>query len=134
MLGVCMHIANTRILKKKKKKKKKGGGGTEEEERKAIKCVFFLFFLFFLFFVFVFVCSFVCLFVCFFCQSPCGNSHPGEVTHLRPEPKETADVRNKHRREASGCVQSFNHLHFQLGKKKKKKKKNQKKNTNTIEF
>ena len=24
----------------------------------------------------------------------CGDSHPGEVTHLRPEPKETADVRN----------------------------------------
>ena len=30
----------------------------------------------------------------FFCHSPCGDSHPGEVTHLRPEPKETADVRN----------------------------------------
>ena len=76
---------------KKKRYVKKKRGGTEEEERKA---------------------SF------FFCHSPCGDSHPGEVTHLRPEPKETADVRNKH--SPSGCVQSFNHLHFQLKKKKKR--------------
>ena len=94
-----MHIVNTRILKKMVFQEKKKGG-TEEEERKSI-------------FVFVFV--FVSLFLFCFCFSflffsaiaLAGIHIPGK-SHTKL-PTSTA---------ASGCVQSVNHLHFQLKKKR----------------
>ena len=81
-IGVgCLHAYSKHPnIKKKKKwyfKKKKRGGGQKKKEKQV--CVFL----------------FVCFVLFFFpANSPCGDSNPGEVTHLRPEPKETVDVRN----------------------------------------
>ena len=77
--------------------KKKGGTEEEEEERKA--SVFFFF-------------------------SPAialaGIHIPGKSHSLNQKIKETADAKCATSTVVNGCVQSFNHLHFQLEKKKEK--------------
>ena len=67
--GISIKKKKERKKKRKKEKKK----GAEEEERKAS--------------VFFSSSSFSAI-------ALAGSSHPGEVIYLRPEPKETADVRN----------------------------------------
>ena len=68
--------------------------------------------------MFVFV---LFLFFFFFCHSPCGDSIPGKSHTFFLNQKRLPTCATSIA--ASGCVQSFNHLHFQLKKKKRKKKK-----------
>ena len=109
VLGVCMHMANTRILKKKMvfQLKKKGEGEQKKKKEKQVFCFWFFF-------------SAIALVRT---HIP-GKSHTFVLNQKRLPTCATTSTA------ASGCVQSFNHFTFPVGKKKNKNKKN----TNTIEF
>ena len=107
-----MHIANTRIFKNMVFQEKQKRGGQKKKE-KQVFCLFCLF----LFLFCVCVCVFF-FFIYFFSPAVAlvgihipGKSHTFVLNQKRLPTCATSTA-------TSGCVQSFNHLHFQLEKKK----------------